>query len=99
MILADPDDTCPICRENLSNCCKTCKKENKCFIKDITINNSTNIFKAYTTCPIDKGTCEHIYHSHCINKWRRKRDICPLDNMFWDSTILDSFVTGEVLDK
>lgn len=25
-------------------------------------------------------TCGHIYHSHCLERWLRKRSICPLDS-------------------
>jgi RING-H2 zinc finger domain/PTB domain (IRS-1 type) len=34
-------------------------------------------------CPISVGTCKHIYHFHCICRWRRTRTVCPLDNIEW----------------
>lgn len=30
------------------------------------------------------GKCGHGYHLHCIDKWRKTRNVCPLDNQPWE---------------
>lgn len=42
-------------------------------------------------CSIVVGECKHLYHKHCIDKWIKKRDCCPLDNDKWKIDIMDSF--------
>lgn len=90
-------DACPICRDKLSEVSTRC--EDRCFLKDIRINDINNTFKASITCPIVKGECNHIYHNNCINGWRKKRDVCPVDNQKWIPLEMDSFVTGIVDNK
>ena len=34
-------------------------------------------------CPISIGHCSHIYHFHCLCRWRKSRAVCPLDNQEW----------------
>ncbi len=35
-------------------------------------------------CVSVMGTCEHIYHLHCIDKWTKTKNSCPLDNKRWE---------------
>ncbi len=35
-------------------------------------------------CVSVMGTCEHIYHLHCIEKWTKTKNSCPLDNRRWE---------------
>jgi hypothetical protein len=32
------------------------------------------------TCPTRFLSCGHIYHAHCIDKWLKRRSVCPLCN-------------------
>lgn len=32
---------------------------------------------------ISQGECMHCFHEHCINKWIRKANRCPLCNQQW----------------
>ncbi len=35
-----------------------------------------------TYCPLQKPiACNHVYHADCFNKWRAKRNNCPLDQI------------------
>ncbi|XP_023179249.1 RING-box protein 1-like [Drosophila hydei] len=34
-------------------------------------------------CPKAIGTCQHVYHFHCISRWLTKREVCPLDYRVW----------------
>jgi RING-box protein 1 len=29
------------------------------------------------------GKCNHSYHLHCIDKWIKIKNICPLDKLPW----------------
>jgi len=35
-------------------------------------------------CVSVMGLCEHIYHLHCIEKWTKTKNSCPLDNKKWE---------------
>ena len=35
------------------------------------------------TCRVEWGNCNHIYHSHCISKWSKTKNTCPLCNAEW----------------
>jgi len=47
------------------------------------------------TCPVVKGSCKHVYHRCCIDKWLRRKKYCPLDNTTWLTTETDEI--SEVL--
>ena len=36
-----------------------------------------------TQCISIMGECSHIYHLHCIDKWTKTKNVCPLDNKKW----------------
>lgn len=36
-----------------------------------------------TECVSVMGECSHIYHLHCIQKWTKTKNSCPLDNKIW----------------
>jgi len=42
-------------------------------------NNDQNI-----ECISVIGKCSHVYHLHCIDKWLKKNNSCPLDNSKWE---------------
>ncbi|CAD8045178.1 unnamed protein product [Paramecium primaurelia] len=35
-------------------------------------------------CIVAWGTCNHAYHFHCIERWLKNRQTCPLDNRNWE---------------
>ena len=37
-----------------------------------------------TQCISIMGECSHIYHLHCIDKWTKTKNVCPLDNKKWE---------------
>lgn len=38
---------------------------------------------AAQTCHMCWGACGHAFHDHCIQRWLKSRQVCPLDNTPW----------------
>ena len=62
-------DNCPICREHLQEPCIEC------------IGNAS--FSGVGEYTIARGGCNHTFHYHCINRWLKQRQVCPLCNQEW----------------
>ena len=60
---------CPICKEKLEDRCIDCNCSD--------IDNDI-------LCAIVKGTCSHVYHHHCILRWLKQRDVCPICYTEWE---------------
>ena len=54
------------------------------YVDQIILNYSTNLpIQVDVVCPIAEGECGHKFHHHCIERWRKKRNTCPLCNVVW----------------
>lgn len=62
-------ETCAICRNHLMEPCIECQPNS--------MNNSA------TECKAAWGSCNHAFHMHCISRWLKTRNVCPLDNREW----------------
>lgn len=40
---------------------------------------------AAQTCHMCWGVCGHAFHDHCIQRWLKSRQVCPLDNTPWEN--------------
>lgn len=64
-------EDCAICRNSLMDPCISCESERQ-------------QKGQLSTCNLVWGTCKHVFHEHCISKWIKTRNVCPLDNKLWN---------------
>ncbi len=63
-------DTCAICKGQLNDMCLDCQ--------------TNNTATSNQECQLAWGQCNHTFHHHCISKWLKTRQVCPLDNREWE---------------
>ncbi|EEC73864.1 hypothetical protein OsI_08638 [Oryza sativa Indica Group] len=46
--------------------------------------SSYDLSKRITGMWVGEGVCNHAFHFHCISRWLKTRQVCPLDNSEWE---------------
>ncbi len=68
---AGDQETCAICKNLLIQSCEECATKESLNNKEI-------------VCEIVWGQCNHAFHDHCISKWVKTKNTCPLDHKTWE---------------
>ncbi|CAN8074964.1 unnamed protein product [Agarophyton chilense] len=63
-------DNCAICRNHIMDACIECQAKQTA--------------PGGEDCNVAWGVCNHAFHFHCISRWLKTREVCPLDNSEWD---------------
>ena len=62
----------------LNDDCPICQSN----VSDICVECST--LTSNINCISIMGVCSHVYHLHCIERWTKTKNVCPLDNTKWE---------------
>ena len=79
-------DNCAICRNHIMDLCIECQANQVRFLEIIKLSLYLYCQASATSeeCTVAWGMCNHAFHFHCISRWLKTRQVCPLDNRDWE---------------
>nr|VDC79106.1 unnamed protein product [Brassica rapa] len=85
-------DNCAICRNHIMDLCIECQaNQASATSEECTVAWGERIFTciiyislfSISRCNMIR-VCNHAFHFHCISRWLKTRQVCPLDNSEWE---------------
>ena len=82
-------DNCAICRNHIMDLCIDCQANQatttseECTVAWGICNVSIFLLFPYAR-PHTNRDSQHAFHFHCISRWLKTRQVCPLDNRDWE---------------
>ena len=80
---------CVICRNELTSLCIECDAGTRLLGSSPARESTADPKKDLKIDPLKCTTkrcywsTQHVYHTHCIDRWLRVHSVCPLDNCDW----------------
>lgn len=80
-------DNCAICRNHIMDLCIECQANQasatseECTVAWGICNVSCDLYPPTFRLTVHS---QHAFHFHCISRWLKTRQVCPLDNKDWE---------------